>query len=94
MEIIKSPYVIQFNKVAGEILEGSAEAISNLHYLNILVQPCQKLHESTVKEIPEQIQNLLWLIRVIWLNSPYYNTVFKFYTLKSILITKLIGYNV
>ena len=27
-----------------------------------------------MSEIPDQIQNILWLIRVVWLNGPYYNT--------------------
>ncbi len=74
MEIVKSPYVTQFNKMAAEILEGYAEAVSNFHYLGILREPFEKVHESIMKEIPDQIQNILWLLRVIWLNSPYYNS--------------------
>lgn len=74
MTIIKSPFITSFNAIASEILGAEAEAISNLHYLNVLVEPCTKLHNSKVAEIPDQLQNILWLIRVIWLNSPFYNS--------------------
>ena len=73
MEIVKSPYVAQFNKMAAEIMEGYAEAVSNFYWLCILQEPFEKIIESTMKEIPAQIQNILWLIRVIWLNAPYYS---------------------
>lgn len=74
MTIMKSPFLTSFNAATSEILQASGEAISNLHYLEILVEPCTRLHESKVEDIPSQIKNLLWLVRVIWLNSPYYNT--------------------
>ncbi|CAL8125661.1 unnamed protein product [Orchesella dallaii] len=74
MTIMKSPFVANFNQATSEILQAYGEAVSNLYYLEILTDPCTMLHESTVAEIPGQIQNLLWLVRVIWLHSPYYNT--------------------
>jgi len=48
MTIIKSPFVSQFNEVSSDILSASAEAISNLHYLNVLVPACVKLQDSKV----------------------------------------------
>lgn len=74
MTIIKSPFVANFNAATSEILQAYGEANSNLHYLETLTDPCEMLRDSNVAKIPEQIQNLLWLVRVIWLNSPFYNT--------------------
>lgn len=74
LTITKSPFVASFNAATNEILQAYGEAISNLHYLGILTEPLTQLTNSSVEEIPGQLQNILWLVRVIWLNSPYYNT--------------------
>lgn len=74
MTIIKSPFVEHYEVVTEDVLKAYNESISNLHYLSILIEPFKKLHKSSVDEIADQMRNILWLVRVIWLNSPHYNT--------------------
>lgn len=40
------------------------------------MEPCNQLETvESVSEIPERIPDILSLFRVIWNNSPYYNSV-------------------
>jgi dynein heavy chain len=51
------------------------EAKSNIEFLQILKEPCDKLDETTSPaDIPEIVPALLQTVRIIWVNSPYYNT--------------------
>ena len=47
---------------------------SNKHYLSLLQEPCELLRKSGPAEIPGMLQDVLNRIRVIWNNSPFYNT--------------------
>ncbi|KAF0304891.1 Dynein-1-beta heavy chain, flagellar inner arm I1 complex [Amphibalanus amphitrite] len=70
----KSSYLSRFSRLAHEIQDGSEQAESNKHYLSILQGPCEQLRKSGPVEIPGLLQDVLNRIRVIWINSPYYNT--------------------
>lgn len=50
------------------------EAKSNIEFLKILREPCVELDESTSPaDIPKIIPTLLQTVRIIWVNSPYFN---------------------
>jgi dynein heavy chain len=55
--------------------EGMQEAKSNIEFLKIVREPCVELDESTSPaDIPKIIPKLLQTVRIIWVNSPYFNT--------------------
>lgn len=54
--------------------DGSAQAQSNLTFLSILKEPYQELAHMHPKDIANKLPRLISLIRIIWVNSPYYNT--------------------
>lgn len=78
MEILtvhQSSYIRPFQALADEIIDATNEAKSNIEYLQILKRPCEDLaYEKNPISMTEHIPKLLNLFRVIWLNSPYYNT--------------------
>lgn len=76
LSAVQSIYVKQFLALADEINRNLVEAKSNIEYLQVLKEPCEEL--ATVKSpeiIPTHLSEIMHLIRFIWLNSPYYNTV-------------------
>ncbi|KAE8744396.1 hypothetical protein FOCC_FOCC009000 [Frankliniella occidentalis] len=71
----QSAYINNFYLLQDEIMEALLEAKSNVEYLSLLMDPCNQLEEvESVSEIPERIPDILSLFRVIWNNSPYYNS--------------------
>uniref|UniRef100_F6YZ23 Dynein axonemal heavy chain 2 n=1 Tax=Monodelphis domestica TaxID=13616 RepID=F6YZ23_MONDO len=74
LRLAKSTYLSPFMKLARQIQDGSRQAQSNLTFLSILKEPYQELAVLQPKEIPSKFPLLLSLIRIIWVNSPYYNT--------------------
>ncbi|XP_034231069.1 dynein heavy chain 2, axonemal [Thrips palmi] len=71
----QSAYISNFYQLQDEIKEALFEAKSNVEYLHLLMEPCNQLEDvQSVSEIPERIPDILSLFRVIWNNSPYYNT--------------------
>ncbi|XP_037072257.1 dynein heavy chain 2, axonemal-like [Pollicipes pollicipes] len=74
LEHAKSSYIGRFNRLAHEIQDGSQQAESNKHYLSLLQEPCEELSKSSPDEMAGQLEHVLTLIRVVWNNSPYYNT--------------------
>ncbi|XP_043393066.1 dynein axonemal heavy chain 2 isoform X2 [Chelonia mydas] len=70
----KSSYVAPFQRLARQIQDGSEQAQSNLRFLSILKEPFQELSTLRPKDIPDKLPHLISLVRIIWVNSPYYNT--------------------
>ncbi|XP_069686166.1 uncharacterized protein [Periplaneta americana] len=71
----QSTYIHSFLVLAEEIEEGLREAKSNIEFLQILHDPCSEMDRTVSPyDIPKIIPTLLQYIRVIWMNSPYYNT--------------------
>lgn len=56
------------------VQDGSHQAQSNLKFLSILKDPCHELADAHPKDIPPMLPNILNLIRMIWVNSEFYNT--------------------
>ncbi|XP_063098620.1 dynein axonemal heavy chain 2 isoform X5 [Cavia porcellus] len=74
LRLSKSSYLMPFMKLAQQIQDGSAQAQSNLTFLSILKEPYQELAHMHPKDIANKLPRLISLIRIIWVNSPYYNT--------------------
>lgn len=84
-EILKaahSSYITQFLSYVEEIEANMAEAKSNIEFLQVLNAPCEDLSNvASPEEIPDRLPLILNLIRIIWTNSPCYNTNEKIATL-------------
>ncbi|XP_078061855.1 dynein axonemal heavy chain 2-like, partial [Mustelus asterias] len=74
LELSKSSYIAPFLKLAKLIQDGRSQAQSNLSFLTILTSPCAELTKMKVKDIPAKLPHILSLIRIIWVNSRFYNT--------------------
>ncbi|XP_070711337.1 dynein axonemal heavy chain 2 [Pempheris klunzingeri] len=74
LQVSKSLYVQRFCKLAKEIQDCSLQAQSNLSYLSILKEPCEKLTQLKPSQVALKLQHIVTLIRIIWVNSTHYNT--------------------
>uniref|UniRef100_A0A8C5L4X8 Dynein axonemal heavy chain 2 n=1 Tax=Jaculus jaculus TaxID=51337 RepID=A0A8C5L4X8_JACJA len=74
LQLAKSSYLAPFLKLAQQIQDGSRQAQSNLTFLSILREPYQELAFMKPKDISAKLPHLISLIRIIWVNSPHYNT--------------------
>ncbi|XP_078526452.1 dynein axonemal heavy chain 2 isoform X1 [Lissotriton helveticus] len=74
LQLSKSSYITPFQKLSKQIQDGSQQAQSNLSFLSILKAPYEQLAAQKLKEIPSKFPHLLSLIRIIWTNSPFYNS--------------------
>ncbi|KAA0188249.1 Dynein heavy chain axonemal, partial [Fasciolopsis buskii] len=70
----KSSYVAAFMRLADEIKFNTQQAQNNLKFLNTLKELCRQLSESSPKDIPPKLPRLINMIRMIWVNSKYYNS--------------------
>ena len=74
LEIAKSSYLDQFQRLSNLIQEGTLQAQDNLRFLSTLTDSCKALAEAEPQTIPTILPNLLMYIRLIWANSKYYNS--------------------
>ncbi|XP_006863561.1 PREDICTED: dynein heavy chain 2, axonemal [Chrysochloris asiatica] len=74
LHLSKSSYLAPFMKMAQQIQDGFCQAQSNLTFLSVLKEPCQELACMRPKDISSKLPKLISLIRIIWVNSPHYNT--------------------
>uniref|UniRef100_G1MEZ7 Dynein axonemal heavy chain 2 n=1 Tax=Ailuropoda melanoleuca TaxID=9646 RepID=G1MEZ7_AILME len=74
LRLAKSSYLAPFMKLAQQIQDGSRQAQSNLTFLSILKEPYQELAYMRPRDISSKLPKLISLIRIIWVNSPHYNT--------------------
>uniref|UniRef100_A0A3P9PK94 Dynein axonemal heavy chain 2 n=1 Tax=Poecilia reticulata TaxID=8081 RepID=A0A3P9PK94_POERE len=72
--LAKSLYLQRFQELAAEIQECSVQAESNLTFLSILKKPCEELSHLKPKQIASKLRHIVVLIRIIWVNSPSYNS--------------------
>ncbi|XP_071050357.1 dynein axonemal heavy chain 2 isoform X2 [Onthophagus taurus] len=88
---VQSIYAKQFISLSEEINQNLIEAKSNIEYLQVLKKPCNDLRKLESPElIPPKLQIILHLIRFIWIESPYYNTVEKITTICRALTNQII----
>lgn len=50
------------------------QAQSNISFLSLLKEPCEELARLKFSEIAPKLAHIIKVIRVIWVNSSYYNT--------------------
>ena len=74
LKAAKSPYVAQFATWATLIQDGTKKAESNVQFLSLLSEPCLALAKADLAAIPTGLPKILDIVRVIWINSPYYNS--------------------
>uniref|UniRef100_A0A3Q3RVK4 Dynein axonemal heavy chain 2 n=1 Tax=Mastacembelus armatus TaxID=205130 RepID=A0A3Q3RVK4_9TELE len=74
LELSKSVYVQRFCKMANNVQDCSLQAQSNLAYLSILKEPCEELARLKPSEVAPKLRHIVSLVRIIWVNSPHYNT--------------------
>lgn len=53
----------------------SLQAQSNLTFLSILKEPCEELEQLKPSQMASKFKHIVSLIRIIWINSPHYNTI-------------------
>ncbi|XP_035375794.1 dynein heavy chain 2, axonemal [Electrophorus electricus] len=70
----KSSYVPPFCRLTKQIQDGSLQAQSNLSFLLLLKEPCEELAQLKPPQVTPKLAHILNLIRIIWVNSVYYNT--------------------
>ena len=68
-----SPYVKTFESWAVQITDGLAQATSNLKFLTVLKDPCEKLDACEPAALDGVLPGVIDLIRLIQLHSQYYN---------------------
>ncbi|XP_056156824.1 dynein axonemal heavy chain 2 [Lampris incognitus] len=74
LQLSKSSYITSFCKLAEEIQDSSLQAQSNMSFLSILKEPCKELAQLHPNQVAPKLQHIINLIRIIWVNSPFYNT--------------------
>lgn len=75
LTVHQSSYIRPFQTLILEIMEATSEAKSNIEFLQILKTPCDELSwEVSPNQMTKHIPKLLNLFRIIWMNSPHYNT--------------------
>uniref|UniRef100_A0A4W6ECP9 Dynein axonemal heavy chain 2 n=1 Tax=Lates calcarifer TaxID=8187 RepID=A0A4W6ECP9_LATCA len=74
LQLSKSLYVQRFCKLATEIQDYSLQAQSNLSFLSILKEPCEEFAQLKPSQVAPKLRHIVSLIRIIWVNSKYYNT--------------------
>ncbi|XP_062301425.1 dynein axonemal heavy chain 2 [Scomber scombrus] len=74
LQLSKSLYVQRFCKLVQEIQGFSHQAQSNLSFLSMLKEPCEELSQLKPSHVVPKMRHVVSLIRIIWINSIYYNT--------------------
>ncbi|RKP21179.1 hypothetical protein ROZALSC1DRAFT_20732 [Rozella allomycis CSF55] len=74
MKSCKSSYLEQFMRLSNLIQDGLLQAQDNLKFLSTLIEPCKELANAEAKNVGGIIQKVLFFVRLIWLNSRFYNT--------------------
>ena len=62
------------NYISSHVQDGSAQAQSNLRFLNTLKEQCVDLSQAKPADIPDMLAPLLNKIRMIWVNSDHYKS--------------------
>ncbi|KAM9855172.1 dynein axonemal heavy chain 2-like [Aulostomus maculatus] len=74
VQLSKSLFLRRFSILAEQIKVCASEAQSNLSFLSILKEPCEELEHLKISQIAPKLKDIISLIRIIWVNSPHYNT--------------------
>lgn len=73
LQTSQSLFILKFKGLREELTKEMQKARSNARYLKLLIQPCLELEASEYpKDVPAKLPRIIYLIRVISLNSDYY----------------------
>lgn len=70
----KSSYLEPFQKLANDIETQTHEARDNFRMLTPLGDPCTRLSQCKLDEMPGILEEIVYLIRAIWANSSHLNS--------------------
>lgn len=89
----QSLFIVKFKTLCEELTKEIERSKSNSRYLTLLIDPCRELEASEYpKDVPPKLPNIIYLIRVISLNSEYYNNKKNTERLFSYLSNEIINY--
>ncbi|CAN9505279.1 unnamed protein product [Ophioblennius macclurei] len=74
LQLANSQYVLRFCELCVNIQDCTVQAKSNLAFLSILKEPCKELARLTPSEVPCKLKHIVNLIRIIWIDSLYFNS--------------------
>lgn len=73
LELSQSLFILKFQALREELNTEIQKSKSNARYLTLLIEPCKQLEASEYpKDVPKKLPHIIYLIRVISLNSEYY----------------------
>ncbi|KAG1928323.1 dynein heavy chain 2, axonemal-like [Pimephales promelas] len=90
LQLHTSNYIPSFCELAKQIQDSTLQAQSNISFLSLLKEPCEELAQLKPREIVPKLAHILNIIRVIWVNSSYYNTHDKITALLSKMSSEII----
>lgn len=89
----QSLFIVKFKELNKELNKEIERSRSNARYLMLLVEPCMELEASEYpKDVPPKLPKIIYLIRVISLNSEYYKIKKNTERLFSYLSNEIINY--
>lgn len=89
----QSLFIAKFMTLREELNKEIERSKSNSRYLKLLVEPCMELESSEYpRDVPAKLPNIIYLIRVISLNSDYYKNKKNTERLFSYLSNEIINY--
>ncbi|KTG40923.1 hypothetical protein cypCar_00000642, partial [Cyprinus carpio] len=74
LQLYPSTYIPLFCKLAKQIQDSALQAQSDVSFPSLLKESCEELAQLKPLEIAPKLAHILDLIRVIWVNSSYYNS--------------------
>lgn len=89
----QSLFIMKFQSLREELNKEIQRSKSNARYLKLLVEPCKELEASEYpKDVPAKLPKIIYLIRVISLNSDYYKNKKNTERLFAYLSNEIINY--
>lgn len=89
----QSLFIMKFKILRDELLKEIQKSKSNAKFLKLLIQPCRELEASEYpKDVPPKLPKIIYLIRVISLNSDYFKEKGNTERLFSYLSNEIINY--
>lgn len=89
----QSLFILKFKGLRDELNKEIELSKSNARYLKLLVEPCLELESSEYpKDVPHKLPHIIYLIRVISLNSEYYKVKKNTERLFAYLSNEIISY--
>lgn len=93
LQTSQSLFILKLKALRDELSLEIQRSKSNARYLTLLIQPCKQLEASEFpRDVPAQLPHIIYLIRVISLNSDYYKIKTNTQRLFAYLSNEIINY--